>query len=104
GRIEPLAVEAPEQRDRLEDGQLLGELRLLELDPDPLPQPARVVGPGAAEDLDRSAVGCGQPFEDLHRGRLTGAVGAEEAEALAGAHLEIETVHRDDLAVTLHEA
>ena len=36
--VQPLGVEAPEQRDRLQDRELLGQLGLLELDADPLAQ------------------------------------------------------------------
>src|SRR4029453_12065640 len=82
--VEPLLVEAAKQRDRLEDGQLLRELRLLKLDADALAQPAGVFGPRAAEDLDGAAVRPGEPLEHLHRRRLAGAVGTEETEALPG--------------------
>ena len=45
-----------------------------------------------------------QPFADLDGGGLAGAVGAQQAEALARAHLEIEAVHRDDVAIGLAES
>ena len=48
---------------------------------------------------------CGdEPLEDLDRGGLAGAVRAEQAEALAGAHLEVEAVDGDHVAVALHQA
>ena len=60
--------------------------------PEPLAQ-ANVVGaPGLAEDFDLAGRGGQEPFEDLNRGRLAGTVGAEEAEALAGLHVQVEAI------------
>ena len=56
-----------------------------------------------AEDVDRLAidagspvVGHGQSVEDVHQGRLAGAVLAEQRMDLAGAHVEIDAVVGDD--------
>ena len=46
--------------------------------------------PAAAEHLDLARVRRGEPLADLDRGRLAGAVRAEQPEALAGADLEVE--------------
>ena len=59
--------------------------------------------PAQPEHLDFAGVGLGQPFADLDRRRLAGAVRAEQAEALAGAHVEIEAVDGDDVLVGLAE-
>ena len=42
--------------------------------------------------------------QHVDRRRLAGAVGAEEAEDLAGVHLEVDPAHRLDLVVALDEA
>ena len=98
-------AERAEEADGLLDRQLLGELRLLELDAEPLAQLAILPGaPALAEQLDLALVGRGQPFEDLDGRRLAGAVGAEQAEALAAADLEIEAVDGDDVAEALDQA
>ena len=44
-----------------------------------------------------------EAFADLDRRRLAGAVRAEQPEALAGVHLEVEAVHGDDVLVRLTE-
>ena len=43
----------------------------------------------------------GQPFADFDGGGLAGAVGAQQAEALAAAHFEVEAVHGDHVFVRL---
>src|SRR5439155_9374757 len=91
-RIVPSLVEAAEETERLADGELLGQPRLLEGDADPLPKLQVVLPPTPAEHFDVAAGGFQQPFEDFDRGRLAGAVRAEQAKALTGAHFEIEPV------------
>ena len=59
----------------------------------------RIGRPAQAEHLDLAGVGLGQALADLDRRRLAGAVGPEQAEALAGADLEVEAVDRDDVFV-----
>ena len=51
-------------------------------------------GGAEAEQVHRSLVGDEEAREDRDRGRLARAVGAQEAEHLAGAHLQAETVQR----------
>src|SRR5262249_60109342 len=43
----------------------------------------------------------GEPEEHEDRRRLPGAVLAEEAEDLAGADVQLEVVHRDEVAIAL---
>ena len=59
--------------------------------------------PAAAEDDDLARVRRREPLADLDGGGLAGAVGAEQAEALARTDLEVEAVDRDDVAVGLAE-
>ena len=75
--------EAAEQAQRLADRQLVGELRLLQLDAQPLAQRLRIGRPAEPEHLDVARVGLRQPFADLDRRGLAGAVRTEQAEALA---------------------
>ena len=49
-------------------------------------------------------VGGEEAFADLDGGRLSGAVGAEQAEALAGRDLEVEAIDGDDIVVSLPES
>ena len=98
-------VEAAEQRDRLRDRELVAELGVLELDAETLAQraPPGPVVPTHRQHLDRSRVGKREPFEDLDGGSLAGAVGAEQAETLAGLDREVETGNRHDVAVALDQ-
>ena len=54
--------------------------------------------PALAEHLDDALVGEREPFADLDRRRLAGAVRAEKPEALTRGDGEIEAVHGDDVA------
>src|SRR5580765_6309764 len=97
-------VEGAEQPEGLFDGKLLAELRLLQLDPEARAQAAVVAAPPTlAQHLDLTFVGCGQAFKDLDRRRLARAVGAEQAEALAAAHFEVEAADGDDVGIALDE-
>ena len=59
--------------------------------------------PGAAEHLDLAGVAVDEPLADLDGRRLPRAVGAEEAEALPRADVEVEAIDRDDVAIGLPE-
>jgi hypothetical protein len=89
-------VERGEERQRLVDAQLVGEARLLQRDADALAQRALVLLPAAPEHLDLARAGLDQALEDLDRGGLARAVGAEQPEALALAHLEVQAAQRLD--------
>src|SRR6266516_2475852 len=100
-------VEAAKQPHRLRDGQLVGELGLLELDAEPLAQ--RAVGraapaPPHPEQLHVPRVRLGEPLENLDRGGLAGAVGTEQSEAFTGRDGEIEPGDCDHVRVALDEA
>ena len=62
-----------------------------------------VAAPAVTEHLDVARVGHPQAFEDLDRGGLAGAIRAEQAEALAGADLEVEAPDGMDVAVVLEQ-
>ena len=68
----------------------------------------RVGGPAIVDRLaveqDLALVGRGQPVEDVHQGRLAGAVLAEERVDLARPHVEVDRVVGDDARVALGDA
>ena len=97
-------VEGRVQVDRLGDGQLVGQLALLELDADQLPGLGAVPVRVDAEDPDAAAVGAAQALGALDGGGLARAVRAEDAEDLALADAQAEVVDRDLLAVALAQA
>src|SRR6185436_13501302 len=88
--LQPARVEAAKEGHDFAHAQLVRELRFLQLDPEPGPQPKTVALPAVAEHLDVAGVGVPEALEDLHGRRLAGAVRTEHPEALATAHLEIE--------------
>lgn len=95
--------ERAEQPNGFFDGELLRELRFLELNAEAFAEVAGVLGPAATEDGDVTAVGGGESLADLDGGGFAGAVGSQEAEALAGAHVEVEAIDGDDIGVRLTE-
>src|SRR5438876_7931240 len=79
-------------------------MRLLERHAEPLAQRALVRGPAHAEHGDVASGRIEKALEDLDRRGLPCPVRAEEPEALARAHIEIEPVHGERLrVVALHE-
>ena len=78
-------IEAPEQVDDLDHGQLRVERRGLEADADAWLERVGAVGDVEAEDDRLAAIGRAQTLEDLDRRRLAGAVRPEQAEDLARA-------------------
>ena len=66
-------------------------------------QRAVVRAPAQAEHFDVARVRLEQPLEDLDGRRLAGAVRAEQAEALARPHLEVEARDGHDVAIALVE-
>jgi hypothetical protein len=98
-------VERAEQAQRLRDGELVGELGLLQLNPEPFSQrtTCRTVAPRHAQDVDLAAVGWGETFQDFDRGGLAGAVRAEQAEAFTGGDGQVEPGDGDNAAEALGE-
>ena len=100
-RRQGVSIEAAEQVEDLDHRELRVERRGLEGDPDPFLEGPRIAGGVDPEDLEAAGVGGPQPLEHLHGRRLAGAVRAEEAEDLAGADLERDTVDGLHVAVCL---
>jgi hypothetical protein len=87
-------VEAAEQPQGLGHGELVGELRVLQLNAEPLAQRAGVGRPREPEDLDLPFIRGGQPLADFNGGRLAGAVGSQQAETDAARHIQIDARRR----------
>ncbi len=84
-------------------GQEAVEGRLLERGAE-LPRRVRMIGPGVvAADPGGAPVRVQQPQEDADRGRLAGAVGAQEPEDLALGDAERDVIDRADAAEVLGE-
>src|SRR5206468_1886413 len=60
----PAPIEAPKHPQRLRHRQLVGELRLLQRNPEPLAQLPVIPLPPPPEDLDVAAMGRSQPLAD----------------------------------------
>ena len=58
-------------------------------------------GAGNAVDFDRAAVGLDHAAQNLHQGRLAGAVFADQADHLAGAHVHAEVGQRQNAGIGL---
>ena len=98
------AVEAREYGEVVFDGDV--DVEVVELGHDPHLGASRL---GLARQLvtehaQLARVGDRLPREQSHRGGLAGAVGAEQSEADAHRHLEVEPVHRRDRAEPLDHA
>jgi len=93
-------VEAAEQADRFEDGELVGELRILKLDAEPLAELRGARIPAHAQHFDVAGIGGNQPLADFHGGGLAGAVRSEQAEAFAGADFEFQAVDGEHILVS----
>ena len=101
GRAAAEAVEAPEQVQDLDHGQLRVERRGLERDADAWLQPVGIPDRIDPEDADLAAVGLSKALEDLDSRGLAGAVGPEQAEDRPGLDLEADPVDGTRLAVCL---
>ena len=97
-------IEAPEQVDHLDDGQLRVERRGLEADADAWLERIRAVGDVEAEDDGLAAIGRPQALEDLDRGRFARSVRPKQAKDLACGDIEIDPIDGARVAVTLDQA
>src|SRR5580700_306069 len=100
-RARALAEKAAEQTQRFENGEFLGELRILQLNAEALAELIGVGVPVQAEQFNFSGIRSGEAFADFHCGGFAGAIGAEQAEAFAGANLEVEAVDSDHVLISL---
>ena len=55
-------------------------------------------------EQDLALVGRGEPVEDVHQGRLAGAVLAEQRVDLARRHIEVDVVVGEDTRIALRDA
>jgi len=99
-----IAIEALKECERLVDRQLLGELRVLQLDSEQLSQILLVRLPSSAQYFDIARIGAQKPLADFDRRRLSGAVRTEESKAFSSVDLEVQTVDGDDVAVRFAES
>src|SRR5688572_8771507 len=97
----PARVERTKEPQRLLDGQLVGELRLLQLDAEPLAQRSFVMAPAQSKYLDLAGIWLQQTFQDLDRCRLAGAVRPEQAKAFAAVNGQRQIGDRDNRSVRI---
>src|SRR5690606_36684627 len=101
--IAAMPVETAEELEGLVHRDLLGELGLLQVDPEALAQVTGMAAPAEAEHFDLAGIGRGEPLADLDGGGLPRAVRTEEAKAFTGVDGKVEAVHRHYVAVVLVE-
>ena len=97
------AVQRRPERDRFAHLDALLELRFLKLDADAALQRRDVAQRIEAEHRDAAGVGHAQPLDALHRRRLAGAVGTDQAEDLAVPDVDRDVGQRRHRSVTLRE-
>ena len=100
-----VTVERAEHGECLLDGELVGELRFLELNAQALAERAScgAFTPGRAKNLDVAAVLECQSLEDFDGRGLACPVRAQQAEALAARDGEVDAGNRDDVAEALEQ-
>src|SRR5947209_6286964 len=94
-------IQRREVHERLSHADVAVDAGLLQDDPDALAQRPCPAGRVEAQDAHLPAGAVAIALEDLHRRRLAGAVGAEQAEDLAAADLEGDPAHGLDAVVGL---
>ena len=97
------AVEVREDEQVLLDGERRVEVVGLRRDAHLGARLLGVAGQRVAEHLELAGVGDRLRGQHLHRRRLAGAVGAEQADARALGHVEVEAVDGEDVAVVLDD-
>ena len=110
GQPEPLQQLVPvpgtfsrEQRDGFVDAQPVGQGGVLQLAAEHGAQSLGVAHRITAEHAQHAGVGPAQSLDAFDGGGLAGTVRADQADHLAGAHVEVESVDDDPLAVGLAE-
>lgn len=96
-------IERPEEPQRLFHGQLVGQLRFLQLNPEPRAEGGGRTRPPLAEDLYITGIRHQEAFEDLDGGGLPCAVRSEQAETLASHDGKVQSIHGDERTVSLHD-
>ena len=90
-------------RNVLAARQHLVESRVLSGDPDLTLDGSRLADDVVAGYPCRAATGTNERAEHIDRGRLTRAVGAQEAKDLTAVNLQLDTAHSLDLVIALDE-
>jgi hypothetical protein len=98
------AVEVAEQLDQLAGGEEWEERGRLQLDTDHGADLVGLADGVEARHLDAAGVGLAQALDHLEGGGLAGAVGAEDAEDLAGADVEVDAGDGGEAFVAFDEA
>src|SRR6187399_2209717 len=97
-------VEGAKQAQHLLDGELVGKLRLLQLNTEALLDLAILaLAPAQAKKLDRARVRPVQALQHLHGRGLAGAVRADKTEAFATRHFQIDAGDGELLTVELDQ-
>src|SRR3981081_3187751 len=99
-----ITVEALKESESLVDRQLLGELRILELDSEQLAQILLVSLPPPAKYFDIAGIRRQKSLADLDGRRFSGAVGTKQPKAFAGIDMEIQAVDSNDIAIRFAES
>src|SRR6202171_5850363 len=102
--IDRAVVERPEHVEQLEQAQAVEEGRGLQLDTNQVLNLVRILADVDAGDDCPALFGSTQTFEDLHRGRLAGAVGTKQSEDLTLFHPERDAVNRHQAPVPLSQS
>src|SRR5579862_3655094 len=97
----PLAEKASKQPQRFKHREFFGELRILKLDPQPLPQFTVIGSPTQSQNLNFPGIGFRQSFADFDTGRLASAVRSQQPKTFALADLEIKSVDGLDVFIGL---
>src|SRR6185437_10666641 len=92
-----------EQLERLGHPQPVGQRGRLELAAHQRPKLLGLCYRVEAQHPQPSVIGLAQPLNALHGGRLAGAVGADQADDLAGGDVEVKPVHYHPGPVRLAE-
>src|SRR6185369_10512053 len=93
-------VERSKQPQHLFNGELVGQLRVLQLNSQALPE-LRLVGlPPESEHFDIAGVRRQQSLEDLDGRGLPGTIGPEQSKTFASTHVERQAVNGHNIAIT----
>ena len=99
----PVTVERGEEFEVLARAQVRVEARRLDEPGDALERVRAVAHGVAVEQFDDALAGRDQAERHAQRGRLAGAVGAEEAVHVAGVHVQVDVIDRHNLVVALDQ-
>ena len=96
-------IKALKERESFVDSELLRELRVLQLNSEPLAELPGACIPMSPKHFHVAGVGGEESLADLHGRRFSGAVGSENSEAFAALDFEIHSVDSNDITVRLSQ-